>query len=74
MTEDHLDAIATAFKDLIKLIQGADPRDRAELYSRIGLRMTYQPDQKTLKAEVVSDDFGRVYNLCPRGDLNPHVR
>ncbi|MFC7535531.1 recombinase family protein [Actinoplanes sp. GCM10030250] len=74
MTEDQLDAIAAAFKDLLRLVQGADPRDRAELYSRIGLRMTYQPGQKTLKAEVVSDDFGRVYNVCPRGDLNPHAR
>ncbi|WP_127549904.1 hypothetical protein [Actinoplanes sp. OR16] len=74
MTEKQLEAIATAFKELIGLIQGAGPRDRAELYSRIGLRMTYQPGQKTLKAEVVSDDFGRVYNVCPRGDLNPHVR
>jgi site-specific DNA recombinase len=74
MTEDQLDAIATAFEDLLRLVQGADPRDRAELHSRIGLRMTYQPGLKTLKAEVVSDDFGRVYNVCPRGDLNPHVR
>ncbi|WP_229073348.1 hypothetical protein [Actinoplanes sp. DH11] len=74
MTEDQLNAIAAAFKDLLRLIQGADPRDRAELYSRIGLRMTYQPGQETLKAEVVSDDFGRVYNVCPRGDLNPHAR
>ncbi|MEU4565002.1 zinc ribbon domain-containing protein, partial [Actinoplanes sp. NPDC023936] len=74
MTEDQLDAIVTAFIDLLKLIQGADPHDRAELYSRIGLRMTYQSGQKTLKAEVVSDDFGRVYNVCPRGDLNPRMR
>jgi site-specific DNA recombinase len=56
------------------LIQGADPRDRAELYSRIGLRITCQPGLKTLEAEIVSDDFGRVYNVCPRGDLNPHAR
>ncbi|MEU4619558.1 hypothetical protein AB0G04_06220 [Actinoplanes sp. NPDC023801] len=73
MTGEQLDAIAAVFKDLLTLIRGADSRDRVELYSR-GLRMTFQPGPKTLKAEVVSDDFGRVYNVCPRGDLNPHAR
>jgi hypothetical protein len=43
MTNDQLDAIADAFKDLFGLLRDADPRDRAELYSRLGLRMTYRP-------------------------------
>jgi hypothetical protein len=43
MTSDQLDAIADAFNDLFALLQDADPRDKAELYSRIGLRMTYRP-------------------------------
>ena len=34
--------------------------------------MTYKPGLKTLKAEIVSSDLGRVLNVCPRGDLNPN--
>jgi hypothetical protein len=36
--------------------------------------MTYKPGLKTLKAEIVSNDLGRVLNVCPEGDLNPHAR
>ena len=51
---------------LLGVLRGADPRDKAELYSRIGLRMTYRPGLKTLKAEIVSSDLGRELNVCPR--------
>jgi len=32
--------------------------------------MTYKPGLKTLKAEVVSSDLGRVLNVCPEIDTN----
>ena len=73
MTSDQLDSIADAFNDLLALLRDADPRDRAELYSRIGLRMTYQPGPETVIAEVVTPAIG-VFNTCPEGDLNPHAR
>ena len=72
MTSDQLDSIADAFNDLLGLLRDADPRDRAELYSRIGLRMTYQPGPETVIAEVATPAIG-VFNTCPEGDLNPHV-
>lgn len=46
MTSDQLDAIAEAFNDLLGLLRDADPRDRADLYSRLGLRMTTNLAQK----------------------------
>ena len=73
-TSDQLDAIADAFKDLFGLLRDADPRDRAELYSRLGLRMTYRPGPETLMAEVVTPADLRVFDMCPEGDLNPHAR
>jgi hypothetical protein len=57
---------------LLDVLRKADPRDKAELYSRIGLRMIYKPGTKTLKAEIVSSHLGRVLNVCPRlntGDM-----
>ena len=56
-----------------RLLRGADPRDRAELYSRIGLRLTYQPGPETVIAEVATPAI-RVFDMCPEGDLNPHAR
>ncbi|GAA0577187.1 recombinase family protein [Paractinoplanes ferrugineus] len=74
MPTEQLDAIAEAFKDLLSLLRDADPRDRAELYSRLGLRMTYQPGPETLMAEVATPADLRVFDMCPEGDLNPHAR
>ncbi|MEV4709309.1 recombinase zinc beta ribbon domain-containing protein [Actinoplanes sp. NPDC049316] len=74
LNDDQIAAIVDGLGSLLTVLRGADPRDKAELYSRIGLRMTYKPGPKTLKAEIVSTDLGRVLNVCPRGDLNPHAR
>ncbi|MBL7255943.1 recombinase family protein [Paractinoplanes lichenicola] len=74
MGSDQLDAIADAFNDLFRLLRAADPQDRAELYSRIGLRLTYKPGSETLMAEVATPADLRVFNTCPEGDLNPHAR
>ncbi|GAA4955939.1 recombinase family protein [Actinoplanes utahensis] len=74
MTTDQIDAIAEAFNDLFRLLRDAEPRDKAELYSRIGLRMTYRPGPETLIAEVSTPASSRVFDWCPRGDLNPHAR
>ena len=45
---------------LLTVLPGADPRDKAELCSWIGLRMTRKPGPKT--------DLGRVPNVCARID------
>jgi hypothetical protein len=43
MTSEELEAIADAFNDLFKLLRDADPRDKVELCSRMGLGPTCQP-------------------------------
>ncbi|MFI7369944.1 zinc ribbon domain-containing protein [Actinoplanes sp. NPDC049668] len=53
--EDQIAAIVDGLGSPLGALREADPRDKAELYSRIGLRLTYKPGLKTLKAEVVSD-------------------
>lgn len=73
LNEDHIAAIVEGLGGLLAILKRADPRDKAEIYSRIGLRVRYEPGLETIKAEVVSDDFGRVLSACPRGDLNPHA-
>jgi hypothetical protein len=68
MTADQLDAISDAFMDLFGLLRDADPGDKAELYSRLGLRLTYQPGPETVIAEVVTPATDRVFDWCPRGE------
>jgi hypothetical protein len=69
MTEDQIREIAEAIGGLLGLLNEADPRDRAEIYSRIGVRMTYRPGTETLLTQVVSTAINRVPVWCPR----PHT-
>lgn len=68
MPSDQLDAIAEAFNDLFRLTRATrrSSRDKAELYSRIGLRLTYRPGPETMIAEVVTPANDRVFDWCPR--------
>ena len=50
LNESQIEAIADGLNSLLALLRAADPRDKAELYARIGLRMTYQPGRETIKA------------------------
>ncbi|MEU8606809.1 hypothetical protein AB0C29_02240 [Actinoplanes sp. NPDC048791] len=47
------------------MLRDADPRDKAELYSRIGLRLIYQPGPETMIAEVVIPATDCVFDWCP---------
>jgi hypothetical protein len=66
MTRDQIDAIADAFNGLFRLLRDADPRDKAELYSRIGLRPTYKSGPETVIAEVVTPANSRVFDLVSK--------
>ncbi|GIF08419.1 hypothetical protein [Actinoplanes siamensis] len=70
MNEDQIAAVGKVSAVCSTSCAGLTRRDKAELCSRIRLRMTYKPGSETLKAEIVSD-LGRVLNVCPRGD--PHA-
>ena len=70
MTDHQLDAIAGAFGNLLGLLRDADPRENAELYARIGLRMTYRPGPETMIAEVATPAIG-VFDGGPRPDVDP---
>jgi site-specific DNA recombinase len=43
LNEDQIAAIVDGLGSLLAILREAEPRDKAELYSRIGLRMTYEP-------------------------------
>ncbi|GAA3346842.1 hypothetical protein GCM10020358_59400 [Amorphoplanes nipponensis] len=55
---------------MFRLLRHAHPRDKPELYSRIDLRLTYQPDPGAMIAEVITPANDRVFDWCLRIDTN----
>ncbi|RSN03136.1 recombinase family protein [Nonomuraea sp. WAC 01424] len=53
MTREEIHAVMIALGDLVKVIQEADPLDKAELYAQLGLRLTYRPQKQLVEAQVV---------------------
>ncbi|MBO3736548.1 hypothetical protein [Actinoplanes flavus] len=70
INEGQTAAIVDGLGSLLTVLRDADPRDKAELHSRIGLRMTYRPGLETLIAEVSTPASSRVFDWCPRIDTH----
>ncbi|GAA3945740.1 hypothetical protein Aau02nite_65410 [Amorphoplanes auranticolor] len=67
MSEEQVAAVVEAFGGLLGLLRQAEPHDRAEIYTRIGLRMNYRPGTETVLAEVRSTNADRLPMRCLRG-------
>jgi site-specific DNA recombinase len=46
MTRDQIASIITTLGDIPAVLKDADPADKAEIYSQLGLRLTYRPGQR----------------------------
>ena len=73
MTRDEITSLVKALGDVMRVIKDADPADKAEIYSQLGLTLTYHPDEKRVVAEARPASLVYV-GACPRGDLNPNPR
>ena len=71
MTADEITTLVTALGDLMRVLDDADPADKAEVYSRLGLTLTYHPEGRRMEVEM-RPNLGVYVRKCPRGDLNPH--
>jgi site-specific DNA recombinase len=72
MTTGQIAALIAQMGDIPAVLASAAPYDRAELYSQLGLTMTYDPS--ALKVQVAVRLLPDMYvRECPRGDLNPHA-
>ena len=70
MTRDQIASIVTVLGDILAVLKDADPADKAETYSQLGLRLTYQPGQRIVRAEAHLDqtphwDFDSVRGPAP---------
>jgi hypothetical protein len=66
MTSDEIINLVKALGDAIQVLRDADPADKAEVYSRLGLTLTHHPQDKRVKAEARPNSIMYV-GACPRG-------
>ena len=66
MSRQEITTIVNTFADLLEVVRSADPADKAEIYARLGLRLTYQPQERTVRAETRHWHFESV-----RGGTRP---
>jgi len=70
LTREEITTMVTTLHDIISVLATADPADKAEVYTQLGLTLTYQPHQQKVIAQAAP--LGYMYvRKCPRGDLNP---
>ncbi|RSN61941.1 recombinase family protein [Actinomadura sp. WAC 06369] len=72
VSRDHIVELLNETGELARAVVHAHPDDKAELYRKLGLTMTYYPQKKLVEARV-SPASTCANGLCPRGDLNPHA-
>ena len=69
MSRDEIESIVTALSDLLTVLRRADPADKAEIYTQLGLRLTCQPSDRTIHAEarISPAQHWQFERKCPRG-------
>ena len=71
MTAEEITRVVSSLRDLMGVLATADPADKAQIYSQLGLALTYHPGSQTVRAEA--RPLPMYVRKCPRGDLNPHA-
>lgn len=67
MTLEEIQMLVTALGDIRDVLEKADPADKAEVYRQLGLRLTYQPGTRIVRAETDLDPHNWGYGTCPCG-------
>jgi hypothetical protein len=68
MTRQEVAQVVDALGDMLAVLQDADAADRADIYRKLNLRLTYQPARKAINAEVKAGESCR--NLCQEQDFD----
>jgi site-specific DNA recombinase len=62
-----------ALGDIREVIQNATLEDKARVYDQLGLRLTYAPNTKTIRAEMNLDPNGRGVMVSVRVGHGPYM-
>ncbi|MCW2897619.1 MAG: Recombinase, partial [Actinomycetia bacterium] len=66
MTQEEITSLVTEVGGIMQALNEADPADKAEVYGRLGLTLTYHPSEKRVQAEARLVSIMYV-GECPRG-------
>jgi len=58
MSEAEIEAIVERLGDIAEVLGNADPSDKAEIFRRLGLRLTYHPGRRLVAATVEPAGYG----------------
>jgi site-specific DNA recombinase len=53
MSRDEIASVVTALSDLLTVLRRAEPADKAGIYTQLGLRLTYQPSDRVVRAKAL---------------------
>ena len=66
LTQDDISALITSLGDLRNVIRDAGAAEKAAIYDRLGLKITFKPEQARKICGAYRAIWG--YGSCPRGD------
>lgn len=68
MSRAEISNLVDALGSIRTVLAHAEPTDKAEIYRRLGMRLTYEPAKRRVRAEASLDPHTWGYGLCPRED------
>jgi hypothetical protein len=69
MTDEEIMNLVTELGGIMEALKDADPADKAEICRRIGLTLTYHPQEKRVAAEARPNSI--MYGWSVRGPTAP---
>jgi hypothetical protein len=73
LSREQMEYIVTTLTDLTQVIHDADPRDKAEIYRQLGLRLTYQPEKAAVLVEARPTPVGIRFVSGAQQERYSHV-
>ena len=52
LNRDDIVASVAALGDLVQVVRNADPADKADIYTQLGMALTYRPESRLVEATV----------------------
>ena len=69
MTAEEITRVVASLRDLMGVLAAADPADKAQIYSQLGLALTYHPGSQMVRAEATA--AAHVRKKVSEGGLEP---
>ena len=69
MTEQEIRTVVDKLADIARVLTGADPNDKSEIFRQLGLKLTYRPGRRIVEAKIEPAPHG--FSRVSEGGLEP---